>query len=442
VRRAIRGAASAGALVAAVASSGTALAESPRALVVVWAEGPDKDAAREKATSGLSDATLVDTGAWQGALAQQGHRGPVAPALRDPKKRAHLFEQMREAAKSLHVDEVVLLVNARTAHGRDTTMLVVDPASSDAPAETHLAGGKGGDDVAHAVQEAVAKVHAKAAPSSASPSAADSDATTDGAARADGAAPDAESDRASTAGRPRRHEVGENLFDIAVGIEGGARHFDYNDGRSTNLRPYRLDGAPLVAAAAEVYPLAGAYAVDVGLVLGYARAFALQSSTSDVGTLSTQWSRYDVGAHLRLRTGKERSPIVGLTGAYGDESFVLQGSTGAAANAALPSVDYRFVKASADVRVPFGRAAAFADLGYLFVLSAGDVATRFPKATAGGVDAELGGAFELASGLEARITGRYRRFFYAMNPTPGDGYVAGGALDQLFGVQAALAYVY
>jgi hypothetical protein len=36
----------------------------------------------------------------------------------------------------------------------------------------------------------------------------------------------------------------------------------------------------------------------------------------------------------------------------------------------------------------------------------------------------------------------YRRFFYSMNPTPGDGYVAGGALDELGGLQASVAYIY
>jgi hypothetical protein len=243
-------------------------------------------------------------------------------------------------------------------------------------------------------------------------------------------------DTVASPARSPAHRVGQNLFEVAVGVEGGMRRFNYTDGLSANLRPYHLDAAPLMAAAAEVYPLAGATLIDVGAVLGYARAFALQSTTSDAGAVSTLWQRYSIGAHARMRTGSEDSPLVGLAAAYGDEEFAITSSIN------LPSVDYRFVRTAADVRVPFGRAAAFADAGYLFVLSAGDVAARFPRASVGGVEAELGGAFTLAAGLEARVTASYRRFFYVMNPIPGDGYVAGGALDELAGLQASVAYVY
>jgi hypothetical protein len=240
------------------------------------------------------------------------------------------------------------------------------------------------------------------------------------------------------AAAPATHRVGQELLQVSVGLEGGVRRFAYNDGLSPGLRPYHLDGAPLVAAAAEVYPLAGRSPVDVGAVVRYARAFALASATSDAGNLSTLWQRYSVGGRARLRTGAGDSPVVGLGAAYGAEQFAIDSTT----NAPLPSVDYRFVRATGDVRVPFGHAAVFAGLGYLFVLSAGDVAARFPRATVGGIEGEIGGALSVASGLEARITAGYRRFFYAMNPAPGDGFVAGGALDELGGLQASVAYVY
>jgi hypothetical protein len=221
------------------------------------------------------------------------------------------------------------------------------------------------------------------------------------------------------------------------------RRFEYTDGLTSNLRPYHLNAAPLVAAAAEVYPLAGAGRIDGGVVFAYARAFALESSTTDSGNLNTVWQRYSVGGRARLRTGSEDSPVVGLTAAYGDEQFSLF----SAATTALPAVDYHFVRAAADVRIPFGRAAVFAGAGYLFILylfilSAGDVASRFAHASVGGIDAQLGGALTITTGLEARVTASYRRFFYTMNPIPGDGYVAGGALDELGGLQASVAYIY
>jgi hypothetical protein len=252
---------------------------------------------------------------------------------------------------------------------------------------------------------------------------------------ADPATPDA------VAGAPRgsTHHVGRELFTLSVGIEAGMRHFSYNMGLTPNLRPYSLNGAPLAATGAEIYPLAGAYAVDAGLVLAYAQAFATQSATVDAGNLQTRWTRYTAGGRVRLRTSGDQGPVFGLTGAYGSEQFLIESWN---PNASLPAVDYRFVRASADARVPFGRFAAFGDVGYLFVLSAGDVAARFPRSSVGGVQAELGAAVAIAAGFEARVTASYRRFFYTMNPTPGDGYVAGGALDELSGLQASVAYVY
>jgi hypothetical protein len=236
------------------------------------------------------------------------------------------------------------------------------------------------------------------------------------------------------------HHVGQEFLQLSLGAEGGMRHFAYRDGITANLRPYTLNAAPLVAAGAELYPLAGEHVVDLGLVLGYAHAFAVQSATVDAGRLETQWSRTSAGARARARTGPvETAPVFGLTGAYGEESFAIASSN---PNAALPSVDYRFVRASADARVPLGRFAVSGQFGYLAVLAAGDVAARFPKASVAGVEAELGGSMAIAWGLEARVTASYRRFFYGMNPTPGDTYVAGGALDELASVQAGLAYVY
>jgi hypothetical protein len=234
------------------------------------------------------------------------------------------------------------------------------------------------------------------------------------------------------------HQVGRELFVVSAGIEAGMRHFAYTDGLTANLRPYTLNAAPLVTAGGEIYPLAGAYAVDAGLVLAYAQAFATRSATVDAGTLETRWTRYSAGGRVRVRAG-DGGPVFGVAGAYGGELFAIESLN---PSASLPSVDYRFVRASADARVPLGRFAVFGDVGYLFVLSAGDVAARFPKSSVGGVAAEVGGAVAIAAGFEARVTASYRRFFYTMNPTPGDGYVAGGALDELSGLQASLAYVF
>jgi hypothetical protein len=240
-------------------------------------------------------------------------------------------------------------------------------------------------------------------------------------------------------GRPV-HRVGREWFDVDAGIEGGMRHFTYNEGLTTNLRSYTLNAAPMATLNGVMYPLADSRLVpfsDLGLVLGYARAFAVTSESAG-SEIATDWQRFQAGGRVRIRTSKgPRAIIVGLAGGYSGETFTFSN-----ASSSYPSVDYRFVNADADVRVPIGRFAVTADAGYLFVVSGGDVEARFPHASIGGIEADLGGAVRIIPGLEARLNVGYRRFFYSMNPVPGDSYVAGGAVDEFWRLNGSLAYVY
>ena len=54
----------------------------------------------------------------------------------------------------------------------------------------------------------------------------------------------------------------------------------------------------------------------------------------------------------------------------------------------------------------------------------------------------LGLGIKLTDGLEARLVAEYARFFYSFTPQVGDAYVAGGALDQIYGMRLGAAYAY
>jgi hypothetical protein len=108
----------------------------------------------------------------------------------------------------------------------------------------------------------------------------------------------------------------------------------------------------------------------------------------------------------------------------------------------IPSVDYTANRTAVDARIPAGRFAFLAEAGFRAVLNAGAVAQHFRSTSVEGVDAQLGGAFAIASGWEGRLVVDYERYFYAFSPVPGDAYVAGGALDQFFGARLALAWTY
>ena len=342
------------------------------------------------------------------------------------------------------MDEVVLVRTARDRSGGHADAYLVVPGR-DPEALTHVPFGVPAGGLGVSIRDLIAAAHpppvadARAAPeprsSTPAPSSPALPAGPPSPLGADGLPSDAD--------RRGRHPVPRELFELAAGAGIGARNFSFHDPYTTsNLRSYQLGAAPLLGVDADLYPLADLgvpVLSDVGIVGSYAQAVAVGSAAPGAGTVGTQWDRWLVGGRYRLRTGGPRAPMLGIVGAYGSDAFIFQGAD---PSATYPCVTYDFVQASGDVRVPIGRFSVTARGGYLGVLSAGEVASRFPRASVAGVDFGLGGGFDIGSGFEARLEAAYRRFFYAMNTRPGDAVVAGGALDELWGAQAKVAYVF
>jgi hypothetical protein len=65
----------------------------------------------------------------------------------------------------------------------------------------------------------------------------------------------------------------------------------------------------------------------------------------------------------------------------------------------------------------------------------GALGTRFRDTTFGAVEFGGGLAVPIVRVFEFRATADYMRVFYSFHPTPGDAYVAGGALDQFVRAQ-------
>jgi hypothetical protein len=228
---------------------------------------------------------------------------------------------------------------------------------------------------------------------------------------------------------------------LRAGVEAGSRHFSYVDRLTPTLRPYDLFAAPMVTIDGEVYPLAGS-SIPVLSGLGatgrYARAFGLASADSAGTRVGTSWQAFDLG--LRERLPLTRWFILGIDAGYGDASFVFDDAIQPAAQ--LPSVHYKVLRGGVDGR--FGRGDLSLQLGarYLEVLSTGDLATLFPHAKVGGVEATIGVADMIARGVEVSLDVTYTRYFYSLLPVPGDAYVAGGALDEMASVSLGVAYLF
>jgi hypothetical protein len=249
---------------------------------------------------------------------------------------------------------------------------------------------------------------------------------------------------------PAEHDIGSAFFVGELGFELAGRWFTYSDGISQNLRPYSVFGAPTLAVAAEVYPLAGTgtpVASDLGITLAYARAFALQSATEGGEPIGTTYQRF--GAGLRVRRVIDQltleglgAPVVGLSGGLRLITFSYDAPKGLAAE--VPDVSYTLLRVGVDGRVPLGAVAALVMFDYLAPLSAGTIYDRFRDPSVAGIGLGAGVAVPVPAlpGLEARLLVEYTRFFSAFSPELGDVYVAGGALDELLGIRLSGAYVY
>jgi hypothetical protein len=256
-------------------------------------------------------------------------------------------------------------------------------------------------------------------------------------------APTATRDEAEL-GRREAARIAAGRIQVAVWASGGVanRRFTYSDQVGYNLAPYRLPAAPMASFGIEAYPAAASnvpFIRDLGIRAHISRGFAFDSNTPQNVTLQTNWTRF--GGELRERLlfpGPHAFELGVLVGA--DASYF-----GMAANADVPAL----LPAARTIALRFGvdgrariawRLSLLAGAAYLLTTSRGEIYEHFRRPRVAGVDADFGFAVDLGSGFEARLAGRYTRYFASFKPRIGDEYVAGGALDEQ--LQAGLGVRY
>jgi hypothetical protein len=264
-------------------------------------------------------------------------------------------------------------------------------------------------------------------------------------------------DQAEAPSDYRPHRLPTAMVVLAGGLELGGRDFHYSvsPGNTANVRPHEIFPAPLIWVAGELYPAAMTdvpFVRDLGVEAAYAVAVGVDATSSDGRTFGTSWSRLLVGLRYRIRTSDAEGSMVGLGFGYGRTAFSVEPEDEAATNIAgeVATVDYEYLRLAADLRVPIGPVSLLADAAWLAVVSAGEVYERFTPANRGTQGDASIGAVQLAAGLGVELTPGveltavfdYYRFFYSFSPVPGDQYVAGGALDQIFGVRFGVQYAY
>ncbi len=163
------------------------------------------------------------------------------------------------------------------------------------------------------------------------------------------------------------------------------------------------------------------------------------SQGPDDEVYATRSSEIQVGALLGGTLGRVHTAIAV---AFGQHSFSIADEMSTRGEL-VPDTRYRYTRLGGAIGVPVGeRLQVVADAGYRMLSTSGDLASAdwFPWASGAGVDASVGADIRVTGAIHAYIRGSVRRYFFAMNPEPGDALVVGGAIDQYLGLAAGLGF--
>jgi hypothetical protein len=247
-------------------------------------------------------------------------------------------------------------------------------------------------------------------------------------------------------GRREAARIAAHRIEVAVSASVGvaSRHFTYSDPVGTELAPYRLPVAPMATFGAEAYPAASTELPvlrDLGLRGRVSRGFAFDSSTPQGVKLETSWTRF--GGELRERLLLPGSHPFELGIFAGADASYFGMTTKKPVPALLPAARSVALRFGFDAQLLVAwRLSVLLGGAYLATTSRGEIYDRFRSPHVGGVDADYGLSVSMGSGFEARLTGRYTRYFASFKPRLGDTWVAGGALDeqQQFGLGVRYAH--
>ena len=413
-------------------AAGTAEADAPSSatavILVQGTAGPATTATLEKLIA--ARVHVADRAAFLARAATEG-----APRALTMPPTAKVLPALKKAAKHEHVDVVIFVRTTITAHARQVAVDVVDvEAGISYPVQSIRLPLRPGKDEEAKLTGLLADLDAFVAslpPKPATPTApvaVVAPVVVVPPLSASPSTPAPVAPAGETPPAPRGDDIAYARILGELDFDAGARGFSYSDGFTKNLRSYSLGFAPGIAGWAEVYPFGGLDQVlaDVGVIGDVRSGLGLHSQSTGTGAVSTTWFRFDVGVKYRLHFGAAEHPVaLGFSASYSRESFTFNPE--AAGDAA---VVYSSARLQVDGRVPFGPVALTASAAYLPVLSSDNV-INFRGTDAEGLELSCGLAISIVSGWEIDARALYTRYFLSFNPSPGDTYVAGGALDQL-----------
>ena len=430
-------------------------ASPPRGLVVIL-DGNDREARREIYDAIVREMYVEPPNDFSAALANEGLVVPIGDALATPRMRKSTLTAVGKAMRTVDASAVLSVNTKRKGATREAHVVCIVSTQQEPMIEEdfNLAPGESGalrltkfvsaslPELARSQLAAATTWRSAAAAeprSTAKPTAPEREASKSAKAAPVREEPPAASERDHVSEQTRTPTSNELSHANAtwifnVGLEWARRDLQYSDPWAGPLRSHVAPGMAVYSLGGELYPGATTgtpVMKDIGLVARFADSLPFETTATNGQTARGGFRRYAAGFRGRIRAGdKKESPLLGVEATYGMWQMAFTGPDQVVDEA--PSVAYGHLRAGVDGRFPFGSFALLGGAGYMLVTSAGRFGDRFPHASVGGVDALLGGTWNVAGSIELKLLVSYARFFSSANPEPGDRYIAGGALDQYF----------
>lgn len=230
-------------------------------------------------------------------------------------------------------------------------------------------------------------------------------------------------------------------LELRLGATALRRTFTFNDDPSGTLPTYKLNRAPALTLGLDWFPAAhfseGVLA-NVGLTGSYSRIFLVKTLGPTGEEYGTGASDLAAGLMVRLPLGPAEAA---LSVRYGRQDFTLTSAQGG--EAPFPDVSYRYITPDVRLRLGLGqRWRVYGRAAWLVIQDSGELASEnyFPRQSVGAAEGELALGLLLAPAWELRLGADYRRYFFDLEPEPGDPLVAGGALDEYLTGTVTLAF--
>ena len=243
-------------------------------------------------------------------------------------------------------------------------------------------------------------------------------------------------------------------LDVEIGGGGLNRKLSYHQNVSTNtLLPYSLAFGPVAVADGVIYPFdrpVGGYLGNLGFEGGIQQGFLISSAVPGGGKYNNVVHDFDGGVRFRFVLGNDATTDLHISATVGEDAFTFTATDRGSLQ--IPDAIYRYVRPGLGLNLPLGDSGFSVRFGagYRYITNRGGPQISgpnfFPHLTVAGADAEFQAGYRLSDLIELRVGGELRRYWYNMHSlatdlTAGNGYAAGGAIDQSFTFTATLAFL-